>query len=162
MDLIIDLLDSEWNHKTQPPPHYAMIPPIHLCSQPTIYPTSELLNVDAPYCPQGLADGYIDDIWIVVVSNDAYTLRENASIDVAIHLIFKPLSSNKLIPRNGPLSLVKPLAEGQMEAIKLILGWELDKIHHKMKLSQDKVQKWKHGCTILSQQTQQYYMISNI
>ena len=111
--------------------------------QPVIYPTAQPLDVEVPYRPQSLEDGCIDDIWTVVVDKEAYTLRANAEIDIAIYLTFWPLSSTEPIQRNDPLSLVKLLAEGQMEELKIILAWIFDTIHLKMKLPKDKAHKWK-------------------
>ena len=88
IDLTTDLLDIEWNPETCPPPHYYIIPPMYRHQQPAIYPTAQPLDVEVPYRPQSLEDGCIDDIWTVVVDTEAYTLRSNAAIDMAIHLTF--------------------------------------------------------------------------
>ncbi len=98
--------------------------------------------IDLPINDIGKVDIYIDDsIGIALDANDN-SRRVSYSIPLAIHWISRAADSLDPIPRKDIISLKKLLAEGRMEEMKSVLGWEINTRSLSISLPSDKHRNW--------------------
>ena len=153
VDLANDLLsDRSWDNTDFPIPYIAQIPQPSQ-SKPLAHPVQALpLEVPTPYRPSGCCDGYVDDMWIVVLGEEKWIARANIALDAAIQATFRPLAEDEPIPRMDPTSLGKLQAEGRLEECKTILGWTVDTRKHTVSLPKKKAHDWSLSiCSFLRQ-----------
>ena len=109
---------------------------LHSPNENEIPPTATL-NINIPFAPVEplhidmdfkfcSTDGFVDDLTTIVLSLKHWTERARNAIALAIHTIFRPVNTQDPIERDDVISVRKLLAEGKLEEVKVVLGWEID------------------------------------
>lgn len=100
------------------------------------------LAVDIPTNDIGKVDMYIDDtIGFVLDLGDNVTIVQNA-VPMVINAFARPLNDQKQLQSLNLISLKKFQAEGRMEEIKVVLGWDINTCTLLISLPADKHHKW--------------------
>jgi len=100
------------------------------------------LAVSLPDNLDGYVDIYIDDNLGVVPDIGDNTKKMNRVIPLAIHTLSRPEDPNDIIPRRDIISMKKFKAEGRLEEVKKVLGWDLNTRSMKLSLPADKLRNW--------------------
>ena len=101
------------------------------------------MMVPIPLSPVGCTDVYIDDTITVSLDGDDNNKRAEAAVPLAIHIVGRPVAKTEPIKRQDLLSLPKLEAEGRLEEIKNVLGWDIDTRRFTISLPIRKYDAWK-------------------
>ena len=85
---------------------------------------------------------YIDDTTTISLDEKLTRLRAQATVQLAIHIVGRPVFPNEPIPRQDLVSINKSIAEGRMEEIKIDLGWRFDTRRVLVALPDNKYTAW--------------------
>ena len=101
-------------------PHFKPLP------QNVSFATAKSLFVEFPPEDKGNFDIYIDKTIGIAPVLPGIEPRLQSCILLALHLVFRPISESKPIPRDEADAITKLIAEGGLEETKLIIGWLYD------------------------------------
>ncbi len=116
-------------------------PPKVLSESIPFHPAKEL-GVHLPDNLNGYVDIYIDDSIGVIPDLGENSLKLSRVLPLAIHTLARPLDSSDKIPRKDIISMKKFRAEGRLEEVKRILGWDLNTRTMLLSLPEDKLRDW--------------------
>lgn len=116
-------------------------PPKVLSESIPFHPAKEL-GVHLPDNLNGYVDIYIDDSIGVILDLGENSLKLSRVLPLAIHTLARPLDSSDKIPRKDIISMKKFRAEGRLEEVKRILGWDLNTRTMLLSLPEDKLRDW--------------------
>ena len=78
-------------------------------------------------------DGFIDEIINILVDDKHWIdCAKNAAL-LVIHTLLRPIHPSEPLERDDPLSLRKPVGEGQLADQKTCLGWNINT--HSLRIS---------------------------
>jgi hypothetical protein len=97
------------------------------------------LAVSLPKNQDGYIDIYIDDFLGVTPDVGDNVLKLSRVLPLAIHTVSRPVNDSNIIPRKDVISMKKFSAEGRLEEVKKVLGWDLNTKSLRLSLPHDKL-----------------------
>jgi hypothetical protein len=144
---------SSWDHTLlHDPISTTLSAPTHLSQSNPIHQSKDLCILIPPN-DFGKVDVYIDDFIAITPDISTNADRLSAMVPLAIHSMARPIDPSDKIPRKDIISMKKFLAEGQLDEIKTILGWELNTRTLTVHLPKDKYNKWTKAIQDLVENT---------
>ena len=141
-DLTNDLLnDKTWNLQELHSPIQDKLPQPQYLDDSIKFAPAEDLSVYVPL-RTSFCDGYIDDFLSVGLELNDEIQKSQQAPTIAVHTIFRPISTNEPIPRNEPISERKLSGEGIPHERKTMLGWLLCTRSSRIFLPEDKAKAW--------------------
>jgi len=100
---------------------------------------TEQKAVSLPKNQDGYIDIYIDDFLGVTPDVGDNVLKLSRVLPLAIHTVSRPVNDSNIIPRKDVISMKKFSAEGRLEEVKKVLGWDLNTKSLRLSLPHDKL-----------------------
>ena len=126
-----------------------------------MYPQPERLPEDIPLAksktlsvelPQGvLAQGdiFLDDGVIVGIDTPQNVAKMKAAMPLALELFGRRSQKDEPVPRDELIKLIKAIAEGALEELKIVTGWKLDTRRLLINLTDQKFTAWSNSITTM-------------
>ena len=102
-----------------------MQPALYVDPSIPIAPAREMA-VEVPTISLGRGNYFLDDIIKVCLNRLDVIKRNTASVPLAMHVLMRPLSLDKPVPRKEIVSLSKLLLEETPSELMIVLGWLID------------------------------------
>ena len=141
-DLTNDLLnDKSWNLESLNSPILDNLHQPESLDDTIPFAKAEELSVYIPL-RTSVCDGYIDDFLSIGLDYEDEVQKSQQAPTIAVHTIFRPLSTTEPIPRDAPISERKLAGEGIPHEQKIMLGWKLCSRTCTIFLPKDKAKAW--------------------
>jgi hypothetical protein len=133
---------NDWDHNTLFDHISSSIKTPSPLPDETPFHQAKPLIVEIPKNDKGKVDIYIDDTIAITPDLSNNVSRMVSAVPLAIRSITCPLNHLDEIPRNDIISMKKFEAEGKMEEVKIVLGWQINTRSLTISLPPDKHNKW--------------------
>ena len=116
--------ETEWDPTTLRSPHSSKLSEPSLNPIPDPFEAAQELLMDLPL-KEIFFDGYINDVIAIALARRGNARRSQDAVPLAVHAVYRPLSTSEPVTRDDPLSLRKLSGEGTPNEQKIVLGWLL-------------------------------------
>jgi hypothetical protein len=100
------------------------------------------MQLQPPLYPHGKADTFVNDVILVFLDTPENFQWAPAAVPLAMHIINRPMSTNRPIPREPVLAMDKLSREGAPSEIVTVPGWIINTRRLAISLPQDKYAAW--------------------
>ena len=115
---------------------------VHVLKEDIPFGQARQADVSVPPRKCGKIDSYVDDLITVALHVDRNANKAANAVPLALDILGRPVSPQEPVPWDELLSIIKLYAEGAMQEIQVVTGWEINTRKFQVALTADKFEAW--------------------
>ena len=157
-DLANDLLECEdWDYNKVHSIHQKKIPKTSVLKEDIPFGQAKQADVAVPPQKCGKIDSYVDDLITVALNMDQIAIKAANAVPLALEILGRPVSHQEPVPRDELLSIIKLHAEGAMQEIQVVTGWEINTRIFQVALTTEKFEAWTKSINDILESREAYH-----